>query len=67
MGMIGIITGLIASVIDIAVEYTSDLKFTYVKHCILYLHTKIIVQTSWSRCIDFSEFMVFDYSDTLTL
>ncbi|KAL4241084.1 H(+)/Cl(-) exchange transporter 7 [Mactra antiquata] len=32
MAMIGIITGLIASVIDVAVEYTSDLKFTYVKH-----------------------------------
>ncbi|XP_045214169.2 H(+)/Cl(-) exchange transporter 7-like isoform X2 [Mercenaria mercenaria] len=32
MGMIGIITGLIASLIDVCVEYTSNLKFLYVKH-----------------------------------
>ena len=37
MAMIGILTGCIASVIDIAVKYTSDLKFSYIKHCILIL------------------------------
>ena len=35
MALIGILTGCIASVIDIAVKYTAELKFTYIKHCIL--------------------------------
>ena len=35
MGVIGILTGCIASIIDIAVKSTAELKFTYLKHCIL--------------------------------
>ena len=34
MGVIGILTGCIASIIDIAVKSTAELKFTYLKHCI---------------------------------
>lgn len=35
MAMIGVLTGLVASFIDFAVEYTSDLKFSFIKHGIL--------------------------------
>ena len=37
MGMIGVLTGLVACLIDVCVIQTTDLKFQYIKECILNL------------------------------
>ena len=40
MFLIGVFTGLVAAFIDITIKELSNIKYTYIKHCILILKKK---------------------------